>query len=420
MSVDIASFYETALSSYRANKELSTFVDDLVQGRPTGQIIERINSDPKKMEATFSAMNFTFEYFQRLEKHFHDVVLLRAKEIAEQPSYKSLFEVFEIIMKFYNSQTSFYDAVSENPYFSNLGETLEAVFSRIVQLELTSDPVYSALLKLFLKEQFESWTTMKARELSTSQQGISELRELGLINSSSQVVQFDESIWTSMLGFLEKFKLTTSLLKTNLEQVLVSRLEEVISRLLEISLSEGDEVGDGIHEHDRMFKMIRPWAELYLKSFVKPFIFKLDDLRNMFITVKRRQESKRFSTRFIDLIETDFLYIFVKKLGCKILDFVLDFESCIDKIKELGEAAEKVNMSDDVCAWLRESIEKRLLTPGVTTSSIISTYFNIVLTQKIIDPDMLNLSSVTSNIKKFMKNRTNLVRSIISFWKEMK
>ena len=47
----------------------------------------------------------------------------------------------------------------------------------------------------------------------------------------------------------------------------------------------------------------------------------------------------------------------MRKLGEKILDFVLDFEFCADKIQELGEIATRSNMNEEVCSWLKQSIE---------------------------------------------------------------
>lgn len=224
-----------------------------------------------------------------------------------------------------------------------------------------------------------------------------------------------------MITFHEKFDLTSFLFKqsfyTNVLEYMGNFLDRLVERSQEEEEIERDEQGFRRVENQETFKQLQPWLNHFINMVVHPLVVKVDSLRQ---EEHGSGKGARFRADLEQKIEKGASSLFVEKVGSKILDFVLDFEGCIDKIQELGRFAQLVGMTDDVCKQLKKSIESRLLSPGVTTRSIIQTYFNSVLALKILDPDMLSFREVTSDIKVFMKNRSNLVRSIISFWKDEK
>ena len=238
-----------------------------------------------------------------------------------------------------------------------------------------------------------------------------------------QPISLDKEIWSDFLKYHQMFDLTYSLLKENLEKFLLEKTEIFLEKLIYASQAES-ETDDNRAANDfknLRFKKLMPWLQVFYTELIKTFILSIGEILDKSNPQKARNKKFRsLCSKLQTDIEKDIQFVFVRKLGEKILDFVLDFEFCVDKIQELGEIATRSNMNEQVCNWLKESIEQRLLSPGVTTSSIIATYFNIVLTLQILDPDMLNFREVTSSIKKFMKTRSNLVRSIIAFWKDLK
>lgn len=130
------------------------------------------------------------------------------------------------------------------------------------------------------------------------------------------------------------------------------------------------------------------------------------------------QDQKPFHVLLTSSILRDANYLFLRKLGARILDFVLDFRNNISRIEEIAEYVKKLKMNEELSEWLLDQIKHRLLSPGVTTLNILSTYFHIVETLTIIDEDMLSFNQVTAPVKKFLLQRVDLINTILAFWKK--
>lgn len=177
-----------------------------------------------------------------------------------------------------------------------------------------------------------------------------------------------------------------------------------------------------------------PFVNVYVDTLVKSLVRKIEDQRNIILQEIALQQSNMIIMNKIkvnisepeDSIQITFLksltkdsnYLFVKKLGSKILDLVLDFRNNISRIEEIADYIKRVNMSQELSKWLLDQIKSRLLSPGVTTLNILSTYFHIVETLTIIDEDMLSFNQVTNPVKKFLLQRADLINTILSFWKK--
>jgi hypothetical protein len=146
----------------------------------------------------------------------------------------------------------------------------------------------------------------------------------------------------------------------------------------------------------------------------------MSDINRPKVTVTEVEDKfkDKFHQQFINSINRDSNYLFVKKLGSQILDFVLDFRNNISRIEEIAEYVKKVRMSEELSQWLLDQIKSRLLSPGVTTMNILSSYFHIVETLTIIDEDMLSFKQVTTPVKKFLLQRVDLINTILAFWKK--
>ena len=47
-------------------------------------------------------------------------------------------------------------------------------------------------------------------------------------------------------------------------------------------------------------------------------------------------------------------YLYVRKLGSRILDFVLDFRNNIPRIEEIAEYVKRLKMNEELSQWLLE------------------------------------------------------------------
>lgn len=162
-----------------------------------------------------------------------------------------------------------------------------------------------------------------------------------------------------------------------------------------------------------------PFVTVYIETLAKSIIKKIDDQRGIIIQemtmfhmnmsdmnnrpkININEPEEKFHITFIQSLLKDSNFLFVKKLGARILDFVLDFRNNIPRIEEIADFVKRVKMSEELSQWLLDQINSRLLSPGVTTLNILSTYFHIVETLTIIDEDMLSFNQVTTPVKKFL------------------
>jgi hypothetical protein len=73
---------------------------------------------------------------------------------------------------------------------------------------------------------------------------------------------------------------------------------------------------------------------------------------------------------------------------------------------------------EEICGKLKEKIIERLLSEDLITEAILAYYFNIVKMLNIIDRDMLFYSEIITPIRQYLIKRPDVIKTIISFWKE--
>jgi hypothetical protein len=286
---------------------------------------------------------------------------------------------------------------------------------------------------------FQLWKTTVNSNYTTSQLGLAPqdipkfviLKDLIESNNSEESEKpFNFSEFKYFVRFLETFGLISSHLKPNLAKFFMQKLGYLLDLLILESESESEEDDDSedVQGQQKNYQHIMPYVQVYITAYIKLLCEKIDIYREeytdknkeneIFVNeIRNMKKPSKFSTKFLESVDRDIKYIFIKKLGSKILDLALDMPNSVNQVKEIGEYVKKVKMTEELCLWLRESILKRLLSPGVTTYNILTSYFRIVETLGIIDPDMLNFRVVTGPVKKFLLKRSDLIRCIINFWK---
>lgn len=107
---------------------------------------------------------------------------------------------------------------------------------------------------------------------------------------------------------------------------------------------------------------------------------------------------------------THYAHIRIKRL----FDIVIDYPDSKDAIEDLKLCLEKTNLRAYVISSLKTSIEQRLLHPGVNTSDIITAYVSAIKALMSLDPSGVMMENVCEPLKKYLRNRDDTVKCIVS------
>lgn len=381
----------------------------------------------------FDNFDFMRKYEEKFENFIKDEFMPDLKKLKKNTTEdKILSESLKLIDNFYTSQLDFFQELCTlDSFFEKYKMKLKQLFLKIVKFELIEFIDYNFHFKSYMEKIFENWKKCVHKNFTNSQLGIShnnkrydflknlveeegEDLEEGVAHFGSASNLFDFSELKDFVTFHEVFSLTSSHLKPEFTQFMIEKQSQLIDYLIAESF-EGEEEFDDL---------IMPYVGIFSSAYIQTLGEKIDNIRSIAFQEKIHQIceirhfKEKFGLKFMESLIRDMNFIYVKKIGSKILDLVLDMPNTIEKVKEIAEYVEKVNMTEEICQWLREALVSRLLSPGVTTYNILISYFNIVATLKIIDPNMLNLSKVIAPVKAFLLKRSDLIRCIIAFWKE--
>lgn len=107
---------------------------------------------------------------------------------------------------------------------------------------------------------------------------------------------------------------------------------------------------------------------------------------------------------------THYAHIRIKRL----FDIVIDYPDSKDAIEDLKLCLEKTNLRSYVINSLKTSIEQRLLHPGVNTSDILTAYVSAIKALMSLDPSGVMMENVCEPLKKYLRNRDDTVKCIVS------
>ncbi len=126
--------------------------------------------------------------------------------------------------------------------------------------------------------------------------------------------------------------------------------------------------------------------------------------------VKFDQYLFNYEKQLAHFMYTHYAHIRIKRL----FDIVIDYPDSKDAIEDLKICLEKTNLRSYVINSLKTSIEQRLLHPGVNTSDILTAYVSAIKALMSLDPSGVMMENVCEPLKKYLRNRDDTVKCIVS------
>lgn len=388
------------------------------------------------------------KYCQGLEKYFNNELRASIKKI--QDTYEPqdiLIKLIKLVLNYHKSQNDFFFELSKlDRFFASMYSKFHTSFVHLIKHSLFYELQYEKHFDDYFDVVFEDYKlnivkhfTQKLLEVDDKSYTMFTLivQELSPPEIQDKEQIFNVSGLRRFIRFHEYFDIFKSVLKPNLSRFFIKKIDQFMDTLVEQSNIETERFEEEIDIQpgsEKKFKKIMPYVKVYIDTLIVSTLNKIEDQRtyatneliefqmNMSdinrpkITVS--QADDKFHHSFLNSLNKDSNFLFVKKLGSDILSYVLDFKANISRIEEIADVVKKVRMSEELSQWLLDQIKSRLLTPGVTTMNILSTYFHIVETLTIIDEDMLSFKQVTTPVKKFLLQRVDLINCILTFWKQ--
>jgi hypothetical protein len=98
----------------------------------------------------------------------------------------------------------------------------------------------------------------------------------------------------------------------------------------------------------------------------------------------------------------------------RLFDIVIDFPDSKSAIDDLKICLAKTNMRSRLINDLKQSIEQRLLHPGVNTSDILTAYVSAIKALMCLDSSGVMMENVCEPLKRYLRNRDDTVKCIVS------
>ena len=128
------------------------------------------------------------------------------------------------------------------------------------------------------------------------------------------------------------------------------------------------------------------------------------------INKKFDQHLSNYKKQLSHFMYTHYAHIRIKRL----FDIVVDFPDSKNAIDDLKICLSKTNLRAQVIKGLKQSIEQRLLHPGVNTSDILTAYVAAIKALMCLDTSGVMMENVCEPLKKYLRNRDDTVKCIVS------
>ncbi|XP_055920169.1 anaphase-promoting complex subunit 2 [Eupeodes corollae] len=93
---------------------------------------------------------------------------------------------------------------------------------------------------------------------------------------------------------------------------------------------------------------------------------------------------------------------------------IIDYPDSIPAIDDLKICLEKIDLRKHLIKSLKESLEARILHPGVNTMDILTGYVAAIKTIRHLDSSGVILETVTEPIKEYLRKRSDTVRRVVT------
>ncbi|KAF8625915.1 hypothetical protein AX17_006641 [Amanita inopinata Kibby_2008] len=98
----------------------------------------------------------------------------------------------------------------------------------------------------------------------------------------------------------------------------------------------------------------------------------------------------------------------------EIFDIIIDFPDSMGALQDLKECLQRVDQRTALVQSLRRANRKRLLHPGADTKLILSQYVATIKCLRIVDPPGVLLFKVADPIRRYLRERPDTIRCIVS------
>jgi anaphase-promoting complex subunit 2 len=105
---------------------------------------------------------------------------------------------------------------------------------------------------------------------------------------------------------------------------------------------------------------------------------------------------------------------FVRLRSAELFDMVAGFPESMAAIKELRDVANTLNSLNVIGRVFGSALERRLLHLGASTKQILDMYISVIRALRILDPSDTLLNHVTRPVRKYLRDRKDTVRTIVS------
>ncbi|KAJ8897014.1 hypothetical protein PR048_002360 [Dryococelus australis] len=105
---------------------------------------------------------------------------------------------------------------------------------------------------------------------------------------------------------------------------------------------------------------------------------------------------------------------YTRTLIDQIFNIIIEYPESSPAIEDLRVCVEKTDLRDDLVTNLRECMVTRLLHPGVNTPDVVTAYVAAIKTLRQLDPTGVLLETVTKPVRKYLRNRDDTVRCVVS------
>ncbi len=129
-------------------------------------------------------------------------------------------------------------------------------------------------------------------------------------------------------------------------------------------------------------------------------------------------EESSVETNLSNLEERLTHFLYETYANCRMeqmFDIIIEFPDSEPSLIDLRECLEKcANFRPNLIKSLKDSLETRLLHPGVSTSDILAAYISAIKALRVLDPTGVILQLVCEPVRKYLKSRDDTVRCIIT------
>lgn len=95
-------------------------------------------------------------------------------------------------------------------------------------------------------------------------------------------------------------------------------------------------------------------------------------------------------------------------------NIIIDYPDSVPAINDLQICLRSIDLRKNLIRNLKETLEKRLLHPGVNTMDILTAYVAAIKAIRHLDSSGIILETVTEPVKEYLKKRHDTIRKVVT------